>query len=163
MKDRPRLIRRTAVCGPVCTVLGWKFDFTGQCIEVPSEPAESGFAKKIKLRSYRLVQRGGVLWTYMGPAQDQPPLPEWEFAMVAPTRRSSPSNLSDARPVFEMESPGGLISRSCGYEIKMLARHCRGTEGIERGRSERSLRTAFRQWRPQLWRHAHAMPQSDSL
>ena len=49
---------------------------------MPSEPTESGFCKKIKLKSYPLVERGGVLWTYMGPPEQQPPLPEWEFAMV---------------------------------------------------------------------------------
>src|SRR3954454_7569478 len=65
---------RNEECGLRCPYHGWKFDFTGQCIDVPSEPAESGFAKGIKLRSYPLVERGGVLWTYMGPPEDQPPL-----------------------------------------------------------------------------------------
>ena len=58
---------RNEECGLRCPYHGWKFDVTGQCIEVPSEPEESGFAKKIKLKSYPLVERGGVLWTYMGP------------------------------------------------------------------------------------------------
>jgi phthalate 4,5-dioxygenase oxygenase subunit len=65
-----------------CPYHGWKYDHTGQCIEVPSEPVESGFCNKIKLKSYPLVERGGVLWTYMGPPEKKPPLPEWEFAMV---------------------------------------------------------------------------------
>ena len=67
-----------------CPYHGWKYDHTGQCIEVPSEPVESGFCNKIKLKSYPLVERGGVLWTYMGPPEKKPPLPEWEFAMVPP-------------------------------------------------------------------------------
>ncbi|MFL5046826.1 MAG: Rieske 2Fe-2S domain-containing protein [Xanthobacteraceae bacterium] len=67
-----------------CPYHGWKYDVTGQCIEVPSEPVESGFCNKIKLKSYPLIERGGVLWTYMGPAEKQPPLPEWEFATVPP-------------------------------------------------------------------------------
>ena len=49
---------------------------------MPSEPEESGFRQKIKLKSYPLVERGGVLWTYMGPKELQPPLPEFEFATV---------------------------------------------------------------------------------
>jgi hypothetical protein len=65
-----------------CPYHGWKFDVNGQCVEVPSEPAESGYAKKIKLKSYPLIERGGVLWTYMGPKEKQPPLPEFEFATV---------------------------------------------------------------------------------
>jgi len=65
-----------------CPYHGWKYDHTGQCIDVPSEPEESGFCKKIKLKSYPLIERGGVLWTYMGPPELQPPPPEWEFATV---------------------------------------------------------------------------------
>ena len=33
-----------------CPYHGWKYDVTGQCIEVPSEPAESGYCNKIKLK-----------------------------------------------------------------------------------------------------------------
>src|SRR5215470_1177504 len=65
-----------------CPYHGWKYDVTGQCVDVPSEPVESGFCKKVKLKSYPLVKRGPVLWTYMGPPDKQPPLPEWEFATV---------------------------------------------------------------------------------
>ncbi len=65
-----------------CPYHGWKYNTDGQCIDVPSEAPESGFCDKIKLKSYPLVQRGPLLWTYMGPADKQPPLPEWEFAMV---------------------------------------------------------------------------------
>ena len=28
------------------------------------------------------MKRGPVLWTYLGPPEKQPPLPEWEFATV---------------------------------------------------------------------------------
>ena len=48
-----------------CPYHGWKYDVTGQCIEVPSEPVESGFCKKVKLTSYPLVKRGaccGPIW-----------------------------------------------------------------------------------------------------
>jgi len=65
-----------------CPYHGWKYDTNGQCVEVPSEPVESGFCKKIKLKSYPLVKRGPVLWTYMGEPEKQPPLPQWEFATV---------------------------------------------------------------------------------
>jgi phthalate 4,5-dioxygenase oxygenase subunit len=66
-----------------CPYHGWKYDVTGQCIDVPSEPAESGYCERIKLKSYPLLERGGVIWIYMGPPELQPPPPEWEFATVA--------------------------------------------------------------------------------
>src|SRR5262249_11883586 len=48
---------RNEECGLRCPYHGWKFDITGQCIEVPSEPEESGFVKKIKLNAHPLVER----------------------------------------------------------------------------------------------------------
>ena len=69
-----------------CPYHGWKYDVNGNCTEVPSEPA-SGYCERIKLKSYPLVERGGVIWVYMGPAEKQPPLPEWEFATL-PTEHS---------------------------------------------------------------------------
>src|SRR6202045_4738903 len=65
-----------------CAYHGWKYDVTGQCLEVPSEPVESGFCNKIKLKSYSLVKIGPVLWTYMGAPEKTPPHPEFEFALV---------------------------------------------------------------------------------
>ncbi|MBX9758369.1 MAG: Rieske 2Fe-2S domain-containing protein, partial [Beijerinckiaceae bacterium] len=32
-----------------CPYHGWKFDVNGQCVEVPSEPVESGYCQKIQL------------------------------------------------------------------------------------------------------------------
>jgi len=65
-----------------CPYHGWKYAYTGQCIEVPSEPVESGFCGKIKLKSYPLIERGGILWTYMGPPELQPPEPGFEWAAL---------------------------------------------------------------------------------
>lgn len=70
-----------------CPYHGWKFDVTGQCTEVPSEDEGSAFCKRIKLKAYPLVERGGVIWIYMGPPEQQPPLPEWEFATVPDAHR----------------------------------------------------------------------------
>ena len=65
-----------------CAYHGWKYDVTGQCIEVPSEPEDSGFCRGIKLAGYPLVKIGDVLWTHLGAEDRRPPLPEWEFALV---------------------------------------------------------------------------------
>ena len=70
-----------------CPYHGWKFDVTGQCVDIPSEPAGSTHCQRIRLPNYPLVERGGILWTYMGPPDRQPALPEWEFAMVPDNSR----------------------------------------------------------------------------
>src|SRR3984957_5059385 len=70
-----------------CPYHGWKYDVTGQCVEVPSEPAQSGFCKKVKLTSYACAELGDVIWIFMGPPGQQPPLPNFEWATVPGARR----------------------------------------------------------------------------
>jgi phthalate 4,5-dioxygenase oxygenase subunit len=104
---------RNEECGLRCPYHGWKYDVTGQCVEVPSEPEESGFCSKIKLKSYPLVERGGVLWTYMGPADQQPPLPEWEFATVPPEQSYTSKRLQECNYLQAME--GGIDSSHVSF------------------------------------------------
>ena len=78
---------RNEESGIRCAYHGWKYDVTGQCVELPSEPVETGICKAIRLKSYPLVERGGILWAYMGPPELRPPLPEFEFAMVGDKHR----------------------------------------------------------------------------
>src|SRR6266852_4138520 len=61
-----------------CPYHGWKYDVTGQCVDLPSEPEGSGVRKNIKLTSYRCVEMGDVIWIYMGPPALKPPLPNFE-------------------------------------------------------------------------------------
>src|SRR5918999_331123 len=99
---------RNEECGLRCPYHGWKYDVTGQCVDVPSEPDESGFSKKIKLKNYPLVERGGVLWTYMGPPEKQPPPPEWEFCTVAPKQTFTTKRMQESNWLQAME--GGIDS-----------------------------------------------------
>src|SRR5437899_12923836 len=59
-----------------CPYHGWKYDVTGQCVEIPSEPDHPKLWSRMKLRSYPPVARGGVRWTDMRPPERQPPLPQ---------------------------------------------------------------------------------------
>jgi phenylpropionate dioxygenase-like ring-hydroxylating dioxygenase large terminal subunit len=61
-----------------CVYHGWKYDVTGQCVDMPSEPPESTFKDRIRATAYPCVERGGVVWTYMGPRATPPPLPDIE-------------------------------------------------------------------------------------
>ena len=60
-----------------CVYHGWKFDAAGNCVDMPNEPAESDFKHKVKAVAYPCVERNGIVWTYMGPRSEPPPLPEW--------------------------------------------------------------------------------------
>src|SRR5215210_2311832 len=50
-----------------CVYHGWKFDVTGACVDMPSEPAESNFKNKVSATAYPSAERGGLVWIYMGP------------------------------------------------------------------------------------------------
>src|SRR5919197_1494243 len=70
---------RNEECGIRCVYHGWKFDVTGQCVDMPSEPAESNFKNKIVATAYPCVEKCGMVWTYMGAERPLPPLPGLEW------------------------------------------------------------------------------------
>ena len=61
---------RNEECGVRCVYHGWKFDVEGNCVDMPNEPPESNFKQKIHLKSYPTLEKGGVVWTYMGRKTD---------------------------------------------------------------------------------------------
>ena len=75
-----------------CFYHGWKYDATGQCVEMPAE-AES-FAAKIRIAAYPAQEFAGLVFAYLGEGQppELPRLPElcrdygvqWAFKMVWP-------------------------------------------------------------------------------
>ena len=65
-----------------CVYHGWKFDVTGACVDMPSEPAESNFKTKVRAVAYPCRERGGIVWTYMGDLETPPPLPDLEANML---------------------------------------------------------------------------------
>lgn len=62
-----------------CVYHGWKFAVDGRCLELPSEPETSRFRDKVRAKAYRVAERGGIVWVYMGPAAPEvaPPPFEW--------------------------------------------------------------------------------------
>jgi phenylpropionate dioxygenase-like ring-hydroxylating dioxygenase large terminal subunit len=67
--------------GVRCAYHGWKFDCTGACVDMPSEGDTSNFKDKVKIKAYRTQERNGIVWLYMGPRKDAPPLPSLEVNM----------------------------------------------------------------------------------
>ena len=96
-----------------CPYHGWKYDHTGQCVDVPSEPEESGYCQSIKLQSYPLIKVGDILWTHMGDPENRPPEPEWEFCTVAPEQTFSSKRLQYSNWLQAME--GGIDSSHVSF------------------------------------------------
>ena len=96
-----------------CPYHGWKYDTNGQCVDVPSEPKDSGFCEKIKLQAYPLVKIGDILWTYMGPKEEQPPYPEFEFATVPSNQTFTSKRFQECNWLQAME--GGIDSSHVSF------------------------------------------------
>lgn len=98
---------RNEECGLRCVYHGWKYDVDGRCVDMPNEPAESNFKDRIHHTAYPCVERGGIVWVYMGPTRSAaagetqqgrnlgslgpgnglPALPDFEFTRVADDQR----------------------------------------------------------------------------
>src|SRR5690348_8075522 len=89
---------RNEESGLRCVYHGWKFDVAGNCVDMPNEPAESDFKHKVKATAYPCKERNGIVWTYMGPRSDPPPLPDLEPNMLP-----------------EAELHTGAIQRECNW------------------------------------------------
>jgi phenylpropionate dioxygenase-like ring-hydroxylating dioxygenase large terminal subunit len=66
-----------------CAYHGWKFDITGVCIDQPGEPEENNFKSKVSVAAYPCEERGGIIWTYMGPREVPPAMPTIEANLGA--------------------------------------------------------------------------------
>ncbi|MEJ7929341.1 Rieske 2Fe-2S domain-containing protein [Ramlibacter sp. AN1015] len=66
-----------------CIYHGWKFDVEGRCVDMPSIPPAQCFKDKVKAGAYRVAERNGIIWVYMGPRQEAPPpLPQVEATLL---------------------------------------------------------------------------------
>ena len=73
---------RNEECGLRCVYHGWKFDVSGNCVDMPSEPAESNFKDKVKITAYPCVEKGDIVWAFMGPQEVMGELPQMEWMDV---------------------------------------------------------------------------------
>ncbi len=70
-----------------CVYHGVKFDVNGACLDVPCVPPGSNVKDKIKAVSYPCIERGDLVWTYMGPPEHKPEFPDLEWAHVPASHR----------------------------------------------------------------------------
>jgi nitrite reductase/ring-hydroxylating ferredoxin subunit len=94
---------RNEECGIRCSYHGWKYDIHGQCVELPSAPQ---IAPKMRIKAYPCIERGDVIWAYMGPPDKQPDPPELEWCLLAPGHRYVTKRLQESCYLQAME--GGI-------------------------------------------------------
>jgi phthalate 4,5-dioxygenase len=84
----PLFFGRVEDNGLRCPYHGWKFAHSGKCLEMPNVPPEQQFTDEIHHPAYPCVERGGIIWTYMGSARELPPLPDFEYLRVTDEDRN---------------------------------------------------------------------------
>lgn len=102
----PMFFGRNEECGMRCVYHGWKFDRHGDCVDMPSEPAGTPLQARVKIKAYPCVERGGVVWTYMGPKDQMPAPPDYEWTRAPDTHRHVSKTFEDCNWLQAME--GGL-------------------------------------------------------
>ncbi len=96
-----------------CVYHGWKFAVDGECVDMPSEPPESNFRSKVRIGAYPVQERGGVVWTYMGPREVPPPLPGLEINMLGEGGATPSLTMMDANWMQTIE--GDLDTAHLGF------------------------------------------------
>jgi phenylpropionate dioxygenase-like ring-hydroxylating dioxygenase large terminal subunit len=102
----PLFFGRIEQDGIRCPYHGWKYGVDGKCLEMPNVPPEQEFKNDVHHPGYPCLERAGFIWTYMGPAKQLPPLPEFEFLMVPEEQQTNRAFRSECNYLQAME--GGI-------------------------------------------------------
>jgi phenylpropionate dioxygenase-like ring-hydroxylating dioxygenase large terminal subunit len=93
-----------------CAYHGVKFDGDGKCVDVPSSPQS---CSRMHIKGYPCVERGGIVWAYMGPADKQPAPPELEWCMLPPDHVFVSKRIQYSNYLQAME--GGIDTAHVSY------------------------------------------------
>ena len=105
-----------------CVYHGWKFDLEGRCVDMPSEPPESNFRHKVTIAAYPCVERGGLIWAYLGPKERKPPFPDLEWTAVPESHRFVTRHIQECNWFQALEG---------GYDIAHLYHLHRGAAKLK--------------------------------
>jgi nitrite reductase/ring-hydroxylating ferredoxin subunit len=114
----PMFFGRNEDCGLRCVYHGWKFDKSGACVDMPSEPPDSLFKTKVSIAAYPCRERNGVVWAYLGPAP-APELPAIEWNLVPADQRYATKRVQYSNWVQAVE--GGIDPSHSGFLHAPLA------------------------------------------
>ena len=109
----PLFFGRNEEGGLRCVYHGWKFDAEGACLDMPSEPVDGAMKAGARLKSYPTVERGGVVWAYLGPPALRPPAPDYEWTRAPATHRAVSKSYQATNYLQGLE--GGLDTAHVSY------------------------------------------------
>jgi nitrite reductase/ring-hydroxylating ferredoxin subunit len=92
---------RNEESGLRCVYHGIKFDVEGNCVDVPCVPPttpdnqRASIQRQLKIKSYPCIERGGVVWAYMGPGEFKPEFPDLEWTRVPDNQRHATRHIQE--------------------------------------------------------------------
>ncbi|MDQ6628201.1 MAG: aromatic ring-hydroxylating dioxygenase subunit alpha [Pseudomonadota bacterium] len=96
-----------------CSYHGLKFAVSGECVDVPSAPQA---CKSMAIKAYPCIEKAGLLWAYMGPADKRPAPPEVEWAGLPASHVFVSKRLQECNYLQAME--GGIDTTHVSYVHK---------------------------------------------
>jgi phthalate 4,5-dioxygenase oxygenase subunit len=91
-----------------CVYHGIKFDVEGACVDLPCVPQMSdahraNAQKQLAAKAYPCVERGDVVWTYMGPAELKPEFPDLEWTLIPSSQRYATRHIQECNWLQALE------------------------------------------------------------
>jgi phthalate 4,5-dioxygenase oxygenase subunit len=72
-----------------CIYHGWKFNTRGEPVEAPNHTGDQAqFCKNVRVNRYTTVDRGGIVWVWLGKGDTPPPFPALPFIDLPQSQRS---------------------------------------------------------------------------
>jgi nitrite reductase/ring-hydroxylating ferredoxin subunit len=112
-----------------CAYHGVKFDRNGQCVDVPSSPKACAH---MHIKSYPCIERGGIVWAYMGSKDRMPPPVDLEWVTLPESHVHVSRRWQECNYLQAME--GGIdtahVSYVHRYEVDIDPMH-QGTKALD--------------------------------
>jgi phthalate 4,5-dioxygenase oxygenase subunit len=121
---------RNEDCRIRCVYHGWQFDLDGNCTDMPNEPETSTFKDRIHQTAYRCVERGQMVWVYMGSRSEPPPPPMLEWSLLGPEHSYISKRVQSSNWAQVLE---GGIDASHGSFLHMGINDGHAAEKLQRG------------------------------
>ena len=77
---------RNEECGLRCIYHGWKFGVDGTLMETPNHDS-AVYRERKRAKAYPVREQSGLIWTYIGPAEQEPPFRSFDFDSAPDDRR----------------------------------------------------------------------------
>ena len=107
---------RNEESGIRCAYHGLKYDRTGACVDVPSARDNPQVAERMRITAYPCIERGGLVWAYMGPPDKQPAPPALEWCTLPSDHVYVSKRLQESNYLQAIE--GGIDTAHVSYVHK---------------------------------------------